>query len=234
MKSGIRGCGIAFSDGRTASSVAAAVVRADRVVDGLRFAGCSVGGLDATRTVIDLLAGLDRPDVRYLFLAGVAPAWFNLLDVRAIHEATTLPVVAVSFEASEGLDDAIDEHFSGEERAARHAVYESLPVRERIRIENDGGDESDEGDGTDLFVRSVGFDDGGPAPTRVVRTFTPEGGRPEPLRVARVAARANREYVDAAATDDATVGDASANDATTADDTSTGDSTATDDGERRR
>ena len=46
-----------------------------------------------------------------------------------------------------------------------------------------------------VFVRAVGLEDD--AARDVVRGFTPEGGRPEPVRVARVAARA----VDAFGTD---------------------------------
>lgn len=186
MKTGTRGCGIAFSDGDETSSCAAAVVRADRVVDGLRFGTCTVGGLDATATVADAVAELDRPDVRYLLVAGVAPAWFNLLDLREIHERTGLPTLSVSFEASEGLEDAIREQFSGEARERRLAGYESLPPRERVDVGDDV-----------LFVRAVGFESGGAgddSPEDVVRAFTPEGGRPEPLRVARVAARAARTY----------------------------------------
>jgi hypothetical protein len=54
--------------------------------------------------------------------------------------------------------------------------------------------------GETLFARSVGFDgvpdpdtgdaDGAPAEVaRVLDAFTPAGGRPEPVRVARLAAR---------------------------------------------
>ncbi|HET7325414.1 MAG TPA: DUF99 family protein, partial [Halococcus sp.] len=39
-----------------------------------------------------------------------------------------------------------------------------------------------------VFVRSVGLSDEEAA--EVIRAFTPEGGRPEPLRISRLAARA--------------------------------------------
>lgn len=168
-------------------------MRADRAVDGLQYGTCTVGGLDATETVVDVVAELDRPDVQYLLVAGVAPAWFNLLDLRRVHEATGLPTLAVSFEASEGLEDAIREAFSGEARERRLAVYESLPPREKVVV--------DDGRGGDLYVRAVGLDvanSSDPSAADVVRGFTPEGGRPEPLRVARLAARAARAYVEPA------------------------------------
>jgi endonuclease V-like protein UPF0215 family len=46
--------------------------------------------------------------------------------------------------------------------------------------------------GETVFVRAVGCDDDEAA--RLVRAFTPEGGRPEPLRVARLAARGARRW----------------------------------------
>lgn len=193
MKPGTRCLGVAFSDGRTLSTCAGAVVRADRVLDGLTFATCTVGGLDATETVVTLVDDLARPDVQYLFLAGVAPAWFNLLSPTEIHAETGLPTATVSFEASEGLGAAIREQFSGEERRRRLDRYESLPPRRTVAVNDDR-----------VFVRSVGFDDPAGA-DEVVRAFTPEGGRPEPLRVARLAARAGREFAgdaDGSAADD--------------------------------
>jgi endonuclease V-like protein UPF0215 family len=217
VKTGARSCGIAFSDGQDVSSCAAAVVRADRVVDGLRFGQCTVGGLDATEVVVDVLDALDRPDVQYLFLAGVAPAWFNLLDLRAIHEATALPTLAVSFEASGGLGDAIRDHFSGDERTRRLALYDSLPRRQEVRVGDDR-----------LFVRALGFDAegrGDDTAEAVVRAFTPEGGRPEPLRVARLAARAAREAREASG--------AAATESDTAESDTAASRPCGDDGERR-
>lgn len=184
MKSGSRALGVAFSDDRTLSTCAGAVVRADRVVDGLAFATCTVGGLDATGAVVRLVDDLARPDVRWLLVAGVAPAWFNLIDLGELHAETGLPAVAVSFEESEGLESAIREQFDEEARERRLEVYGALPPRRDLCVGDDR-----------VFVRSVGFD--APADSdEVVRAFTPEGGRPEPLRVARLAARAGRTYAE--------------------------------------
>lgn len=217
MNPGTRALGVAVSaDGRSdedppaRATVAAAVVRADRVVDGLSFSTCTVGGSDATAAVVDCVDRLDRPDARHLLLAGVAPAWFNLIDLRRVHEAADRPVLAVSFEASAGLERHLREHFSGEALDHRLAVYESLPEREPLSIDGDGiggvgGDEVDsDGSGgggpederePDLWVRPVGVD--AAAARRIVAAHTPDGqGRPEPLRVARLAARAGRSYAD--------------------------------------
>lgn len=130
-----------------------------------------------TAAVTDLWRHLDRPDVRHVLVAGVALAWYNVVDLRALHEAVERPVVAVTFEESEGLEDPLRETFSGDALDARLAAYERLPDRHPVGVGDDR-----------LFVRSAGVDPDEAA--AVVRAHTPEGGRPEPLRVARLAARA--------------------------------------------
>ncbi len=181
MKAGVRALGVAESYRAKKSVLAGTVVTASRAVDGFSFADCSVGGLDATESVLTLYRDLDREDVRYLFLGGVAPAWFNLFDLETIHEGVDRPVLAVSFEESEGLEDAIREAFEGEERDRRLARYDALPPRARISVNEET-----------VFVRSVGLPEEDPA--TVVKAFTPVGGRPEPLRVARLAARGVDQY----------------------------------------
>ncbi|WP_336036108.1 DUF99 family protein [Halobacterium yunchengense] len=180
MKSGTRALGVAESYRGRESTLAGAVVRASRVADGFSFASCTVGGLDATDAVVECYDRLDREDVRYVFVAGVAPAWFNVVDLYAVHDAVDRPVLSVSFERSEGLADAIEREFDGAAAADRLAVYDRQPDREPVAV-----------NGERVFVRSVGCDE----PREVVRAFTPAGGRPEPLRVARLAARAGDDYV---------------------------------------
>ncbi|WP_178915048.1 DUF99 family protein [Natronomonas gomsonensis] len=179
MKPGRRALGIAESyrgtDDGASSTLGGAVVRANRVVDDFVFGSCTVGGSDATAAIIDCWRRLDRPDVRYVFVAGVALAWYNTLDLDAIHEAADRPVVAVSFEDSEGLSEAIEDAFEGPERERRLDSYRALPERRRVTV-----------DGRDLFVRSVGLDTDDA--DEIVAAYTHER-RPEPLRVAKRAAR---------------------------------------------
>jgi endonuclease V-like protein UPF0215 family len=157
------------------------VVRADRVVDEVVFATCTTGGSDATAACCSLLDSLNRPDVQWILLAGVAPAWFNIVDLAALADHADRPVIAVSFEDSGGLEAPLREQFDGEELARRLETYRRLPSRNRVAVDGDA-----------LFVRAVGIDAAEAA--AVVRAFTPDGsGRPEPLRVARLVARAGRQ-----------------------------------------
>ena len=189
MKPGTRALGVAesyrdeddgTSDGpRPRSTLAGAVVRADRVLDGLAFGSCTVGGHDATDAVCELFSRVDREDVRYVLVSGIAPAWYNVLDLRRIHGHVSRPVCSVSFESSPGLGDALRREFSGEALDRRLSTYERQPPRRRTSV-----------NGHDLYWRALGLDER--ETEQLLASFTPEGGRPEPLRVARIAARAAR------------------------------------------
>ena len=188
-----RTLGVAFSDGRDASHAAGVVVRADGTPDGFAFATCTVGGTDATDAVIDCWRALDREDVRHVACAGVAPAWFNLLDLDRLRETLGRPVYAVSYEASPGLEPALRDAFDGDALAARLARYRSLPPRVPVGSADADGDAP--GPASPRFVRAVGVDP--EAAAGAVRSLTRDGFRRcEPLRIAALAASAHREAAD--------------------------------------
>lgn len=175
LKPGARVLGIAESYRETESTVAGAVVRVDRTVDGFAFETCTVGGTDATGAIRSVVERLGREDIQVLMIAGIAPAWFNVVDLQELREATGLPALSVSFEESPGLAAAIADAFEGEERARRLETYRAQPPRRRVETE------------PPVFVRAVGCE--AERAATVVR-HTTETGRPEPVRVARLAARA--------------------------------------------
>lgn len=182
MKSGVRALGVAESYRESTSTLSGVVVRASRVVDGFVFDECTVGGSDATDAMVGMVDRLDREDVRYLLVSGIALAWFNVLDMGRLHDETGVPVLSVTYEESEGLESAIREAFDDEAAVRdRLATYRSQPERRPVTV----NDET-------VYVRSVGIPDG--EADDVVRGFTPEGGRPEPVRVARLAAGAADEF----------------------------------------
>jgi len=182
VKPGRRALGVAESyrgtdDAGARSTLAGVVVRADRSVDDLVFAECTVGGTDATEALVDAWRRLDREDTSYLFLSGVALAWYNVVDVERLAAAVDRPVIAVTYEDGHGLGDGIADAFDGGARERRLATYESLPPRRRLE---------DVGEGP-LHVRSAGIDPG--EADHVLAAFTHDR-RPEPVRVAKLAARA--------------------------------------------
>ncbi|SEH36600.1 hypothetical protein SAMN05192561_10134 [Halopenitus malekzadehii] len=101
-----------------------------------------------------------------------------MVDIGVIHRAVDRPVISVSFEASPGLEPALREQFEGGALAARLATYRSLPDRRGT---------------TAPFVRAVGIDPDRAAD--IVREVTvDDDDRPEPVRVAKRAARAFRRF----------------------------------------
>jgi len=185
-----RTLGIAFSDGDRTSVLAGAVVRGDGTLDGLGFETCTVGGVDATDAAIALFDRLGREDVRHVAVAGIAPAWFNLLELPRVREALDRPAYAVSYEESPGLEPALRDAFDGAALARRLDTYRSLPPR--VRVERDETEESAGDPLEPLFVRAVGIDADEAA--AAVRGLVREGfRRPEPLRIAAIAASAHRE-----------------------------------------
>lgn len=146
-------------------------------IDGAAFGSCTVGGLDSTDAIVGIWRTIDREDVRVLIVSGIAPAWFNLVELDRLAASVPVPVLALSFEASDGLETAIREHFDGQEAARRLERYRALPPRQRVRV-----------DGEQIFVREA-------HPTDVdlgtiLEAFTIDGRRPEPVRTARLLARA--------------------------------------------
>jgi len=187
MKKGVRALGVAESyrgdDGD--SFLAGTVVRASRVVDGFRFTTITVGGTDATEKIVELYDSFDREDVRFVLVSGIAPAWYNIVDIGTVHDATGVPVVSVTYEEGDenGLRNSLKEEFEGDELDERLALYDALPPRRRVSV----------GEGRELYVRSVGVSD--ERADEWVRGFTRDG-RPEPARVARLAARGLLEFVE--------------------------------------
>lgn len=177
MKHGVRALGVAESASPQAdrSTLAGAVVRADGRTDGFGLETCTVGGTDATQAVEEIYHQLGREDIHFVMVAGIALAWYNILDITALHDSLERPIISVSFEESPGLSEAIKEGV--ENPAPRLEIYQSLPERIPVTL-----------NGERRYIRWAGCSED--KAREVVQSFTPGGGRPEPIRVARLLARA--------------------------------------------
>lgn len=176
-KKGLRALGIAESySGREHSTLAGIVMRRDLITDGIAFSRITVGGMDATEGVLAIVNALCRRDINVILLSGCVIAFFNIIDPSGVYDRTGLPVICVTYEESAGLEGDIMHHFPGD--TARLEAYRRLGARMPHLLP----------DGHTVFLRSwgLGLNDAG----RLCTAFTCEGKIPEPLRVARLAARA--------------------------------------------
>jgi hypothetical protein len=175
-KKGLRALGIAESyAGRNHSTLAGVVMRKDLRIDGFCCGRVTVGGTDATDTVLGMIRALDRRDINIILLSGCVIAWFNVIDPERIADESGIPVICVTYEESDGLLDDIRHHFPGDE--ARVRAYQQLGDRVPVELR----------DHAILYLRAAGI--GYTDAARFCRDFTLEGKIPEPLRVARLCAR---------------------------------------------
>lgn len=176
-KKGLRALGIAESySGRQYSTLSGVVMRKDLQVDGFAFATATVGGMDATGAVLKIIEDLNRRDINVIMLSGCVIAWFNIMDPLTITNKTNIPVICVTYEDSEGLESDIAMHFPSDDE--RLAAYRLLGNRVPVTLRN----------GQEIFIRGWGLSLADAA--RLCSDFTLDGRIPEPLRVARLCARA--------------------------------------------
>jgi endonuclease V-like protein UPF0215 family len=132
-KRGLRALGVAESfSGRASSTMAGVVMRKDLRIDGVALASLTVGGMDATDAVLGIIGALARRDINLVMVSGSVVAWYNILDPEAVADASGLPVIVVTYEESEGLEDDIRHHFPGDEE--RLSAYRKLGSRVPVEL----------------------------------------------------------------------------------------------------
>lgn len=175
-KKGLRVLGIAESfSSRNTSILAGVVIRKDLRVDGFSFTSTTVGGMDATDSVLDLYRGLVREDINLIMIGGAVISWYNIIDPLRVFEETGRGTIIVTYENSEGLEEDILRHFPGDK--VRISAYRSLGKRVPVMLPT----------GHVLYIRSYGLNE--KEAQSVCSDFTYDGRIPEPIRVARLYAR---------------------------------------------
>ena len=179
-KKGIRVLGIAesFRRGYETSVLAGIVMRSDFIIDGFSFTHITVGGMDGTNGILRLFDALQRDDVNVLMLNGCVISWFNIIDINEVYARLQIPLICVTYEESEGLEEHIAKHFEAEDRDARIEAYTQLGNRVPVYLH----------DQFEVLIRVLGMEEAEAG--ALLKKFTMHGKVPEPLRVAKIAARA--------------------------------------------
>ena len=176
-KQGIRGLAIAESFSQTSkkSVLSGIVMSTDLVIDGFVFGHSTVGGDDATDTILSMYEKLDRPDVSFLLISGIVISLYNIVDVKRISEKIGLPVIGVTYEESSGIEDAIKHHFP-ESYESKLAEYSKLGTREKITLHTS----------YNLYIQNEGCTV--LEATQLLDKMTLQGSIPEPLKIAQILA----------------------------------------------
>jgi len=178
-KRAVRLLGIAESSPLTATIavLAGVVMRADLIIDGMASETVHIGGMDASDAVIALVHRLGREDIGGILLHGSVIAGYNVIDLRYVHDATRLPVMSVSQEPQSDLRAILQDKFPTDWQSRWHLVEQNgHPHSLRLPTNNT------------VFLQCHGTRTD--TASRLVKRLTRFGGIPEPLRVARLFARA--------------------------------------------
>ena len=180
-KRGIRVLGIAesFRKNQQYSTLAGVVMRSDLVIDGFARSRLRVSGSDATHSTVDMFTGMKRNDINAIMFSGSVLSVYNVLDIDEIFRRLKVPVVALSFKKSKSdLALNIRALFSPKEAKEKIRLLEKLGSATKLNLET----------GYAVFVRTAGMTDS--VARNLLNKFTLQGSVPEPVRVARLLAKA--------------------------------------------
>ena len=183
-KKGIRIFGVAesFKKSNSTSTLGGVVMRRDLIVDGIVFGNATLKGNDSTKNIHCMFTSLERDDINCIMLDGLIISMYNIIDGEQLNNITGLPVIAITFEDSRGLEEHIRRHFL-EKSEMKLKQYHKLGTRDQVRLKTDKL----------LYIRYWGLSLKGALNT--LNAFTIQGSIPEPIRVAKLLARAHTKSI---------------------------------------
>ncbi|MFW9830411.1 MAG: DUF99 family protein [Candidatus Thorarchaeota archaeon] len=179
LKPAARFLGVAESGllGAVDTILGGVVMRADLILDGLVWRKATLRGLDASEAVIEMIQQLDRQDLNGIMLHGSVIAGYNVIDMIQLYSATKLPVISVTKAPQENLKEHLISTFPSDWEIRWEIVLRN-GVMKPIKLDTE----------STVFVQFIGCS--WETVKGVINRLTRFGGIPEPLRVARLLARA--------------------------------------------
>ncbi len=184
-KRGIRALGISESFKKeigTRSILGGVVMRSDLIVDGLLFGVATLEGDDATDAILSMVKRLNRNDINIIIISGAIISLYNIIDIDRVGQETGIPIICITFEESGGLVQSIKRHFP-KKWEKKVEEYKKLDRREVIYLKT----------GYRIFARTYGLDID--ESKKVLDKFILQGAVPEPVRLARLLAKAKLETI---------------------------------------
>ena len=100
---------------------------------------------------------------------------YNIIDLKRISEETNLPVIGITYEESDGIEESIKHHFP-DSYESKLAEYYNLDAREKITLHTSH----------DLYIRNEGCTM--LETKQLLDKITLQGSVPEPLRISQLLA----------------------------------------------
>ncbi|MFW9834529.1 MAG: DUF99 family protein [Candidatus Thorarchaeota archaeon] len=184
-KKGVRVLGVAesFEKSESRSILTGVVMRGDLRIDGFGACTPTIGGSDSTDELLSMFDRLNRKDIRAWMLGGSVISWFNIIDIYELFENSKVPVICVSYHASNGIQKYLREYFPDDWRS-RKDLLEKIGPRKQIKLQT----------GHSLYLSTAGI--GEKRAINLLDKLTLDGRVPEPIRVARtIAAGLHRDFI---------------------------------------
>ena len=177
-KKGLRCLAIAesFTLNSSKSVLSGIVMRRDFIIDDFVFGSATLGGDDATDSVLNMYDELQRPDVNYVLISGLIISMYNIVDIKKLFDSLRIPIISVSYHDSLGIEDALKYHFPNSFES-KISKYHELGKREKINLNT----------GFDVFIRTEGctLTDA----QHLLNNLTLHGSISEPIRVSKLLAK---------------------------------------------
>jgi endonuclease V-like protein UPF0215 family len=178
-KKGIRVLAIAesFRKEKTNSILSGIVMRKDLIIDGIIFGNATIGGDDATQNIIAMYKSLQRNDISFLLLNGLIISMYNIVDGKTIYENIGIPVIAITFNNSQGIENSIKKHFPSNYNNKLENL-KKLGKRNLVLLKTNKF----------LWIRIWGMklDDA----IKLLNSFIIQGSIPEPIKLAKLVSHA--------------------------------------------
>ena len=183
-KKGLRVFGVAesFRKFSIKSTLAGVVMRRDLIIDGAIFGAATLKGNDSTENILYMFKSLKRDDINCIMLGGLIISMYNIIDGQLIQNETGLPVIGITFEDSKGIESSIRYHFA-DNFQLKLDQYAKLGRRDQVTLKT----------GKSLFIRYWGLTP--KTAIRILNSFTLQGSIPEPIRIAKLVARASAHMI---------------------------------------
>lgn len=184
-KKGLRALAIAesFKISCKHAILAGVVMRRDLIIDGVGISKSTLRGDDSTRNIISMCRNMHRNDINCIFLGGIIISMFNIVDGNKIYRSTGIPVIALTFNDSRGVAHTIRKVFPNSWQS-KLEQYQNIGKRQRVILRT----------GKALFVRQWGLTLSDSIV--LLNYFTLQGSIPEPIRIAKLIARASIKRVE--------------------------------------
>jgi endonuclease V-like protein UPF0215 family len=172
---GIDDSPFSFSDSKV--TIIGVVMRLPIYVEGVMSSRLTIDGDDGNDVLAIMInSSRYKEQLRLVMLDGIAMGGFNVIDIKALNEATGLPIASVTRDPPDlaKMERALKRHFADWERRLR-IISESPLFQVRTAHKP-------------LYVAAVGVEE--KEVTELISCSIVRGALPEPIRIAHLIARA--------------------------------------------